>query len=207
MRKSANHGHLAGATFSRGLCLIAPAAVGIGVLGFSKSARANLVIVPTFDSTINSDPNAAAIKAGINATIARVEADVTKRQFGIRIEIEKAASPAIELLSSTRTSKVFRQGGRHGYRRTLLRSGQVCYRFSSAIQPAAAARWQAASESSRAHVSQRSDDRSGFVSRLQLSHFQAFLYRASLPAYARPSSRVCSVTAVLSSRFPAPWRR
>ena len=45
--------------------------------GFTASARANLVITPTFDSTITSDPNAATIEAAINSTIARVEADIS----------------------------------------------------------------------------------------------------------------------------------
>jgi hypothetical protein len=40
------------------------------------SANANLVIDPTFDSTITSDPNAATIEASINATIARIESDI-----------------------------------------------------------------------------------------------------------------------------------
>src|SRR5204863_432347 len=44
--------------------------------GPGTPARANLLIVPTFDSSITSDPNAATIEAGINAAIARVEAHI-----------------------------------------------------------------------------------------------------------------------------------
>jgi hypothetical protein len=47
------------------------------LLAGAASARAGLVITPTFDSTITSDPNAAIIEAGINAAIARVEADIS----------------------------------------------------------------------------------------------------------------------------------
>jgi len=43
-------------------------------LGASGSARANLVIVPTFDSTITGDPNAATIESTINNLIAIYEA-------------------------------------------------------------------------------------------------------------------------------------
>lgn len=50
--------------------------IGGGILAVSSPARANLTIVPTFDSTITSDPNAAAIEAGINAAIARVESHI-----------------------------------------------------------------------------------------------------------------------------------
>lgn len=50
--------------------------IGGGILAVSSPARANLLIVPTFDSSITSDPNAATIEAGINAAIARVEAHI-----------------------------------------------------------------------------------------------------------------------------------
>ena len=40
-------------------------------------ARANLVITPTFDSTITSDPNAAAIEGTINSAIGVLEADIS----------------------------------------------------------------------------------------------------------------------------------
>jgi len=45
-------------------------------ISFCPSARAQLVIVPTFDSTITSDPNAATIESAINATISRIESDI-----------------------------------------------------------------------------------------------------------------------------------
>ena len=46
------------------------------VLALAIQARANIVINASFDSTIANDPNAATIEAGINAMIARVEADI-----------------------------------------------------------------------------------------------------------------------------------
>jgi hypothetical protein len=49
------------------------AAVGL----CTASGRANLTIVPTWDSTITSDPNAAAIEASINSAIAVYSADFT----------------------------------------------------------------------------------------------------------------------------------
>ncbi len=48
-------------------------AVAFLVLAGSGGARADLVIVPTFDSTITSDANAVTIEAGINAAISRIE--------------------------------------------------------------------------------------------------------------------------------------
>ena len=59
----------------RVFCILAPlsAALTLSV----PTVRANLDIVPTFDSTITSDPNAATIEAGIYATIARVESDIS----------------------------------------------------------------------------------------------------------------------------------
>ncbi len=48
-----------------------------GLLTLAAQARANLVIDPTFDSTITSDSNAATIEAAINSTISRVEADIS----------------------------------------------------------------------------------------------------------------------------------
>jgi hypothetical protein len=56
---------------------LASAAVLAANLAVATPARGNLVITPTFDSTITSDPNAATVEAAINATIARVEAVVT----------------------------------------------------------------------------------------------------------------------------------
>ena len=47
-------------------------AAGCGAL-----AQDPVTIVPTWDSTITSDPNAATIEASIQATITRVEADIT----------------------------------------------------------------------------------------------------------------------------------
>jgi hypothetical protein len=43
----------------------------------SSPARANLTIVPTFDSSITSDPNALTIETGINAAINTLEADIS----------------------------------------------------------------------------------------------------------------------------------
>jgi hypothetical protein len=47
-----------------------------GMACFSAGARANLLIVPTFDSSITADPNAGAIEAGINAAIGRIDGDI-----------------------------------------------------------------------------------------------------------------------------------
>lgn len=60
----------------RRVVLASAAVVAAGFLS-SPSAKGNIVITPTFDSTITSDPNASAIEAAINATIARVQAVVT----------------------------------------------------------------------------------------------------------------------------------
>jgi hypothetical protein len=46
-----------------------PVILAIAVLQFASPARAQLNIVPTFDSTITGDPNAAAIEGTINAAI------------------------------------------------------------------------------------------------------------------------------------------
>jgi hypothetical protein len=51
--------------------------LAIGFLGDVATARAGLTIVPTFDSSITSDPRAAAVEGAINAAIAAVEQDVT----------------------------------------------------------------------------------------------------------------------------------
>jgi hypothetical protein len=56
--------------------LSARAVLAVGFLNIAGLSHGQFVIVPTFDSTITSDPNAALIEAGINATIARVEAAV-----------------------------------------------------------------------------------------------------------------------------------
>jgi hypothetical protein len=50
---------------------VAAAALAVG------PARGQIVINPTYDATINSDPNAALIKAGIQAAIDRVKAVIT----------------------------------------------------------------------------------------------------------------------------------
>jgi hypothetical protein len=54
----------------------APVVAAFLLFGFAAPAHANLLITPTFDSSITSDPNAAAIEAGINAAISRVEGDI-----------------------------------------------------------------------------------------------------------------------------------
>src|SRR5579871_2511217 len=50
--------------------------IAVLFLGGSGAAHAQLVITPTFDSTITGDPQAATIEAGINAAISRVEAAI-----------------------------------------------------------------------------------------------------------------------------------
>ncbi|HWE02061.1 MAG TPA: NF038122 family metalloprotease [Tepidisphaeraceae bacterium] len=47
-----------------------------GALGISTPARANLIITPTFDTSIINDSNATTIEAGINAAIGRLESFV-----------------------------------------------------------------------------------------------------------------------------------
>jgi len=48
-----------------------------GVLAFAPAAGAGLIIDPTFDASITSDPNAALIEATINQAINMYEADIT----------------------------------------------------------------------------------------------------------------------------------
>jgi hypothetical protein len=57
--------------------LSARAFLAVTMLNVLGQAHGQLVIVPTFDSTITSDSNAAIIEAGINSMISRVEAAVT----------------------------------------------------------------------------------------------------------------------------------
>jgi hypothetical protein len=56
--------------------LLASAAGSIATLALTQSAGANLIIVPTFAANILSDPNSAAIMAGINATIQRAQDNI-----------------------------------------------------------------------------------------------------------------------------------
>ena len=58
---------------------------------FCSAAKANLVIDPTFDSTITSDPNAAAIEAGINAALSRVEGDISNN-ITVNIDYQEMSS-------------------------------------------------------------------------------------------------------------------
>jgi hypothetical protein len=53
------------------------ASVALALLATVAPARAQLTITPTFDSTITSDPNAAAIEGAINAAITAVETPFT----------------------------------------------------------------------------------------------------------------------------------
>lgn len=50
-------------------------ALAVAIFGHSATAYGQLVITPTFDSTITSDPNAAKIESTINSAIAVYEAD------------------------------------------------------------------------------------------------------------------------------------
>ena len=43
---------------------------------FCSSANANLVIIPTFDTSITSSPDSAAIQAGINAAVAEMQSSI-----------------------------------------------------------------------------------------------------------------------------------
>jgi len=56
---------------------LSAAALLTGLVGLITPSRANLVIDAAFDSTITSDPNAAAIEATINSAIGVYEADIS----------------------------------------------------------------------------------------------------------------------------------
>jgi hypothetical protein len=47
------------------------------ILALAPAAHANIIIVPTYDNTITSDPNAALIEATINQALAFYEANIT----------------------------------------------------------------------------------------------------------------------------------
>ncbi len=70
-------------------CVLAP--LGAALTMSVPAARANLDIVPTFDSTITSDPNVATIEAGIDATIARVESDISNN-VTVNITFQESAT-------------------------------------------------------------------------------------------------------------------
>jgi hypothetical protein len=61
----------------RGALAILATTLAIAFLGSSPPLSANLVIVPTFDSSITGDPNAAAIEGVINGAISDYEARFT----------------------------------------------------------------------------------------------------------------------------------
>src|SRR5579863_7009857 len=53
------------------------AAVLLLGFGFGTAAQAGLIIDPTFDTSITSDPGSAGIEGAINAAIGAVEADIS----------------------------------------------------------------------------------------------------------------------------------
>ena len=61
---------------------------------------AGLTIVPTFDSTITSDPNAAQIEADINAVIAKYEAAFSDA-ITVNIIFKSSTDPNVLGLSNT----------------------------------------------------------------------------------------------------------
>ena len=70
--------------------LLSGAAV-IAVFTAGQPAQANLVITPTFDSSITSDPNAASIEGVINTAISTYEADFTD-PINITIKFQEMTS-------------------------------------------------------------------------------------------------------------------
>ena len=59
--------------------------------GLAISARANIIITPTFDSTITNDPNAAAIISTINSAINFYETNITT-PITVRIQYQEMSS-------------------------------------------------------------------------------------------------------------------
>ena len=66
-----------------------------GLLTFAAQSHANLTIVPTFDSTITSDPNAATIEATINTAISSVESYIAN-PVTVSIDFEETNSGLAE---------------------------------------------------------------------------------------------------------------
>lgn len=80
-------------------------ALGLSLaIGMSAASpvRANISIVPTFGSSITSDPNAAAIEAGINQTIGRVQSDISN-PITVNITFEEVTSGLGSSLTSSYT--------------------------------------------------------------------------------------------------------
>src|SRR4051812_39709916 len=74
-------------------------ACGLMVAALCVSTKANLVIVPTFDISITSDPNAAAIEAGINLAITQLESYISN-PVTVRIEFKSITTGLAESLSA-----------------------------------------------------------------------------------------------------------
>lgn len=75
-RNVARHGVVCGSIIVKNKVAIT-AVAGLVAVGLSGTRSAALTIMPTFDSSITGNANSAAIIAGINASITRVEAAVT----------------------------------------------------------------------------------------------------------------------------------
>ena len=69
------------------LAFALPALLGL----FTSPAHANLVITPTFDSTITSDPNAATIEATLNSAIQVYETDFIN-PINVKIDFQEMSS-------------------------------------------------------------------------------------------------------------------
>lgn len=74
----------------RKLAVAVFAGLSLGTL-FGSSADAGLIINPTFDSSITSDPNAATIEASINAAIGRVQ-NVITNNITVSIDFQEMSS-------------------------------------------------------------------------------------------------------------------
>src|SRR5579862_4436224 len=70
------------------------------IVATAASARAQLTITPTFDSSITSLSNAAAVEAGINAAIAQTEASITTFHLD-NVSIDFVNDPTTGLGSNT----------------------------------------------------------------------------------------------------------
>jgi hypothetical protein len=85
------HGQLGQPRF--GGLLTVPVVVTLALAGFAAPARAGLTINGTFDGSITSLPNAAAIEGAINSAIANIEANVgSTRNLTVSIDFQNMTS-------------------------------------------------------------------------------------------------------------------
>jgi hypothetical protein len=58
-------------------CLSMPIVAGLGISALAPSAHGGLLIVPTYDTSITSDPNAGTIETSINAAINAIDSQIS----------------------------------------------------------------------------------------------------------------------------------